>query len=156
MAVRNVARNAQVIQKQQEEKVVTPRSLKLARSINMPAKSISSVKVRAAKKERIAPPINNSKKASGTENSAADPKDSKKKSLKPSSLKERKLEVNGKESQPHRGTSTSLKSSHDCFLYPVLLNSHLTVIINFNLIMYVKVSFAEIDKLHKLGLIFSP
>jgi hypothetical protein len=109
MAVRNVARNAQVIQKQQEEKVVTPRSLKLARSINMPAKSISSVKVRAVKKERIAPPIKNSKKVSGTEISTADPKDSKKKSLKPSSLKDRKPEVNGKESQPRKGTSTSLK-----------------------------------------------
>ncbi|GJM95349.1 hypothetical protein PR202_ga12071 [Eleusine coracana subsp. coracana] len=113
LTIKNVAKNALVLQKQREEKI-KPRTLKLSRSINMPAKTISSVKVRTVKKDKIAPPINSSKKVPGTEDSAADAKGAKEKGLKPASLRAKKLEVNSKQSQPRKGTSAPLKSSHDC------------------------------------------
>ncbi|TVU49510.1 hypothetical protein EJB05_00823, partial [Eragrostis curvula] len=96
MTVKNVARNVQVQQKQREEKV-TPRPLKLSRSLNMPAKSISSVKVRTVRREKIAPPIKTSKKVSGTENGAADAKE---KFVKTASPKVQKPEVINKQSRP--------------------------------------------------------
>ncbi|KAK3140076.1 hypothetical protein QOZ80_5AG0395310 [Eleusine coracana subsp. coracana] len=101
LTIKNVAKNALVLQKQREEKI-KPRTLKLSRSINMPAKTISSVKVRTVKKDKIAPPINSSKKVPGTEDSAADAKGAKEKGLKPASLRAKKLEVNSKQSQPRK------------------------------------------------------
>ncbi|KAK3136854.1 hypothetical protein QOZ80_5BG0443630 [Eleusine coracana subsp. coracana] len=101
LTIKSVAKNAVVLQKQTEEKI-KPRTLKLSRSINMPAKTISSVKVRTVKKDKIAPPIRSSKKVPGTEDSAADAKGAKEKSLKPASLRAKKLEVNSKQSQPRK------------------------------------------------------
>jgi len=67
MTGNNVGKNDQILPKKRENKVKTG-PLKLSRSINMSSKFLSSVKLRTVRKEKIAPPINSSKKVSGTEN----------------------------------------------------------------------------------------
>ncbi|RLN29548.1 muscle M-line assembly protein unc-89-like [Panicum miliaceum] len=98
---KKVVKNAQVLQKEGDEKVV-PGPLKLSRSVNMSGKSISSLRLKSIRKDKIAPPIKSSKKVSETENSAADAKSTKEKILKMASPKVRKPEVNNKESRPPR------------------------------------------------------
>ncbi|NP_001168396.1 uncharacterized protein LOC100382165 [Zea mays] len=78
-----VGNNAQILPRKREDKVKTG-PLKLSRSINMSSKFLSSVKLRTVRKEKIAPPINSSKKVSGTENSRI---------LKTASPRVRKLET---------------------------------------------------------------
>ncbi|CAN6348190.1 unnamed protein product [Urochloa humidicola] len=101
MKEKNVLKNAQVLKKKGEEKVISG-PLKLSRSVNMSGKSISSIRLRSIRKDKIAPPIKSSKKVSETENSATDAKIAKEKSLKMASPKVRKPEVNNKESRPSR------------------------------------------------------
>ncbi|CAN6356660.1 unnamed protein product [Urochloa humidicola] len=98
---KNVVKSAQVLKKKGDEKVISG-PLKLSRSVNMSAKSISSLRLRSIRKDKIAPPVKSGKKVSETENSATDPKIAKEKSLKMASPKVRKPEVNNKESRPHR------------------------------------------------------
>ena len=106
---KNAVKNVQVLQKKGDEKVVLG-PLKLSRSVNMSSKSISSLRSKSIRKDKIAPPIKSSKKVSETENSAADAKNAKEKILKMASPKVRKPEVNNKESRPPRkGTSASPK-----------------------------------------------
>ncbi|XP_062203393.1 flocculation protein FLO11-like [Phragmites australis] len=110
MTVKNFVKNAQVLQNKGEEKVITG-PVKLFRSVNMPAKPISSVKLRVVRKEKIAPPIKNIRKVSGTENSAADAKDAKERVLKTASPKVRKPEVNNKESRPRKEKSAKPRTA---------------------------------------------
>ncbi|CAN6343484.1 unnamed protein product [Urochloa humidicola] len=98
---KNVVKSAQVLKKKGDEKVISG-PLKLSRSVNMSAKSISSLRLRSIRKDKIAPPVKSGKKVFETENSATDPKIAKEKSLKMASPKVRKPEVNNKESRPHR------------------------------------------------------
>jgi hypothetical protein len=104
MTGNNVGKNAQILPKKREDKVKTG-PLKLSRSINMSGKSLSGVKLRTVRKEKIAPPINSSKKVSGTENSSTDAKEVKQRILKTASPKVRKLETNNKEIGPRKGTN---------------------------------------------------
>lgn len=101
MTGNNVGKNAQILPKKREDKVKTG-PLKLSRSINMSGKSLSGVKLRTVRKEKIAPPINSSKKVSGTENSSTDAKEAKQRILKTASPKVRKLETNNKEIGPRK------------------------------------------------------
>ncbi|XP_066356936.1 uncharacterized protein [Miscanthus floridulus] len=101
MSGSNVGKNAQILPKKREDKVKTG-TLKLSRSLNMSAKSLSGVKLRTVRKEKIAPPINSSKKVSGTENSSIDAKEAKQRILKTASPKVRKLETNNKEIGPRK------------------------------------------------------
>ncbi|CAL4905687.1 unnamed protein product [Urochloa decumbens] len=101
MKEKNVAKNAQVLKKKGDEKVISG-PLKLSRSVNMSGKSISSLRLRSIRKDKIAPPMRNSKKVSETENSDTGAKIAKEKSLKMASPKVRKPEVNNKESRPPR------------------------------------------------------
>ncbi|CAN6329565.1 unnamed protein product [Urochloa humidicola] len=101
MKEKNVLKNAQVLKKKGDEKVISG-PLKLSRSVNMSGKSISSIRLRSIRKDKIASPIKSSKKVSETENSAIDAKIAKEKSLKMASPKVRKPEVNNKESRPSR------------------------------------------------------
>ncbi|XP_066359775.1 uncharacterized protein [Miscanthus floridulus] len=101
MTGNNVGKNAQILPKKREDKVKTG-PLKLSRSINMSGKSLSGVKLRTVRKEKIAPPINSSKKVSGTGNSSIDAKDSKQRILKTASPKVQKLETNNKEIGPRK------------------------------------------------------
>ncbi|CAN6338711.1 unnamed protein product [Urochloa humidicola] len=96
---KNVAKNAQVLKRKGDDKVISGQ-LKLSRSVNMSGKSISSLRLRSIRKDKIAPPIKSSKKISETENSATDAKIAKEKSLKMASPKLRKPEVNNKGSRP--------------------------------------------------------
>lgn len=98
MIAKNVAKNTQVWQKGEEKAVLSP--MKLSRSINMPAKSLSSIKMRAVKKEKSDSPMNSNKKVHGAENAAADVR--KEKILKMASPKVRKPEVNNKESRTRK------------------------------------------------------
>ncbi|KAG8049077.1 hypothetical protein GUJ93_ZPchr0009g1023 [Zizania palustris] len=98
MALKNVGKNAHVWQKKVEEKVILS-PLKLSRSINMSAKSLLSIKMRAVKKEKPASPVKSNKKIYRTENDVAVPRE---KNLKTASPKVRKVEVN-KESRSHKG-----------------------------------------------------
>nr|CAB3462449.1 unnamed protein product [Digitaria exilis] len=98
---KNVAKNARVLQKKVNEKVISG-SLKLSRSVNMSGKSISSLRLRSIRKDKIAPPVKGSKKVSETEISAIDAKNTKEKFLKMASPKVRKGEVNSKESRPRK------------------------------------------------------
>jgi len=109
MAEKNAVKNVLVLRKKGDEKVV-PGPLKLSRSVNMSGKSISSLRLKSIRKDKIAPPIKSSKKVSETENSAADAKNTKEKILKMASPKVRKPDVNNNEIRPPRkGTSASLK-----------------------------------------------
>ena len=109
MTEKNAVKNVQVLQKKGDEKVVLG-PLKLSRSVNMSSKSISSLRLKSIRKDKIAPPIKSSKKVSETENSAADAKNTKEKILKMASPKVRKPDVNNNEIRPPRkGTSASLK-----------------------------------------------
>ncbi|CAL5092812.1 unnamed protein product [Urochloa decumbens] len=101
MNEKNVAKNAQVLKKKGDEKVISG-PLKLSRSVNMSGKSISSLRLRSIRKDKIAPPMRSSKKVSETENSDTGAKIAKEKSLKMASPKVRKQEVNNKESRPPR------------------------------------------------------
>nr|AGT16410.1 hypothetical protein SHCRBa_162_H04_R_10 [Saccharum hybrid cultivar R570] len=101
MTGNNVGKNAQILPKKREDKVKTG-PLKLSRSINMSGKSLSGVKLRTVRKEKIAPPINSSKKVSGTENSSTEAKEAKQRMLKTASPKVRKLETNNKEIGPRK------------------------------------------------------
>ncbi|CAL4891442.1 unnamed protein product [Urochloa decumbens] len=101
MKEKNVAKNAQVLKKKGDEKVISG-PLKLSRSVNMSGKSISSVRLRSIRKDKIAPPMRNSKKVAETENSDTGAKIAKEKSLKMASPKVRKPEVSNKESRPPR------------------------------------------------------
>ncbi|CAL4898404.1 unnamed protein product [Urochloa decumbens] len=101
MKEKNVAKNAQVLKKKGDEKVISG-PLKLSRSINMSGNSISSLRLKSIRKDKITPPIKSSKKVSETENSATNAKIAKEKSLKIPSPKVRKPEVNNKESRPPR------------------------------------------------------
>jgi len=101
MTGNNVGKNPQILPKKREEKVkIGP--LKLSRSLNLSGKSLSGVKLRTVRKEKIAPPINSSKKVSGTENSSTDAKEAKQRILKTASPKLRKLETNNKEIGPRK------------------------------------------------------
>ncbi|OEL37143.1 hypothetical protein BAE44_0001839 [Dichanthelium oligosanthes] len=117
MSEKNVAKNAQVLQKKGDGKVI-PRPLKLSRSLNMSGKSISSVRLRTIRKDKIAPPIKSSKKVSETENSATDAKSTKEKFLKTASLKVRKPEVNNKESRPRKVLNAHSEQEDDNFFGP--------------------------------------
>ncbi|KAF8667499.1 hypothetical protein HU200_052694 [Digitaria exilis] len=101
---KNVAKNARVLQKKVNEKVISG-PLKLSRSVNMSGKSISSLRLRSIRKDKIAPPVKSSKKVSETENSAIDAKNTKEKFLKIASPKLRKAEVNNKESRPRKDST---------------------------------------------------
>ncbi|WVZ90927.1 hypothetical protein U9M48_037179 [Paspalum notatum var. saurae] len=100
----------QVLRKKREEKVITG-PVKLSHSINMSGKSISSVKLRTVRKEKIAPPIKSSKKVSGIENYNADAKDARQRILKTASPKVRKPEVNNKESGPRKENSDTPRTA---------------------------------------------
>ncbi|KAJ1265994.1 hypothetical protein BS78_08G116600 [Paspalum vaginatum] len=91
----------QALRKKQQDKVITG-PVKLSRSVNMSGKSISSVRLRTVRKEKIAPPVKSSKKVSGTEISNVDAKDAKQRILKTASPKVRKPEANNKESGPRK------------------------------------------------------
>lgn len=101
MKEKNVAKNAQVLKKKGDEKVI-PGPLKLSRSLNMSGKSITSLRLKSIRKDKIAPPIKSSKKVSETENSVTDAKNAKEKFLKMASPKVRKPEVNKKVTRPPR------------------------------------------------------
>ncbi|KAL6622501.1 hypothetical protein ACP70R_032380 [Stipagrostis hirtigluma subsp. patula] len=98
MALKNVTKNAQVLQKKGEVKAV-PRPVKLSRSVNMPAKSLSSIRVRTVKREKIAPPIKSDKKVAGTEKSATDAKE---KVVRTASTKVQKSAVINKETRSRK------------------------------------------------------
>ena len=100
MAEENVARkDSQLWQNKGEQKVTMLSPLKLSRSINMSPKSLSTIKMRAAKKATSASPMK-SKKVYGIECSS----DHKEKIVKTASPKMRKPDVNNKERQSHKGT----------------------------------------------------
>lgn len=126
MIAKNVAKNTQVWQKGEEKAVLSP--MKLSRSINMPAKSLSSIKMRAVKKEKSDSPMNINKKVHGAENAAADVR--KEKILKMASPKVRKPEVNNKESRTRKGTFYQHLSNHkhNCTLCHELLNLRITAL----------------------------
>lgn len=102
MTVMNVAKNARVWQKKEEEKI-SP--VKLSRSINLSSKSLLSIKMRAVKKEKPASLVKSNKKVYGAENAVADVKE---KNLKSASPKVRKVEVSKKESRSQKGTTFCL------------------------------------------------
>lgn len=109
MKEKNVSKNAQVLKKKGDEKVIRG-PLKLSRSLNMSGKSITSLRLKSIRKDKIAPPIRSGKKVSETGNSVTDAKNTKEKFLKMASPKVRKPETNNKETRPvHKGTSAPLK-----------------------------------------------
>lgn len=95
MTQENVARkDSQLEKKKGEEKVTIVSPLKLSRSISMSAKSLSSPRMRVAKKETSVSPMK-SKKVYGIESSS----DRKGKMVKTASPRIRKPDVNNKEKQ---------------------------------------------------------
>uniref|UniRef100_A0A0E0MNZ0 Calmodulin-binding domain-containing protein n=1 Tax=Oryza punctata TaxID=4537 RepID=A0A0E0MNZ0_ORYPU len=106
MTVMNVAKNARVWQKKEEEKI-SP--VKLSRSINLSSRSLLSIKMRAVKKEKPASPMKSNKKVYGAENDVADTKE---KNLKSASPKVRKVEVNKKESRPQKEKSATPRTEN--------------------------------------------
>ncbi|XP_006664672.1 uncharacterized protein LOC102716924 [Oryza brachyantha] len=110
MIVTNV-KSAHVWQKKVEEKVILS-PLKLSRSINMSAKSLLSIKMRAAKKEKTAksaPPGKSNSKVYGAENAVADTKE---KNLKTASPKVTKVAVNNKEGHPLKEKSAAPRTEN--------------------------------------------
>ncbi|KAF0887685.1 hypothetical protein E2562_002379 [Oryza meyeriana var. granulata] len=108
MTVKNVVKNAHVWQKKVEERVILS-PVKLFRSINLSAKSLLSIKMRAVKKEKPASPVKSNKKVYGAENSVADTKE---KNLKTASPKVRRVEVNKKESHSHKEKSATPRTEN--------------------------------------------
>uniref|UniRef100_A0ACD5XRK5 Uncharacterized protein n=1 Tax=Avena sativa TaxID=4498 RepID=A0ACD5XRK5_AVESA len=98
----NAAKNTQLRQNKAEKPLLSP--LKLSRSINMSAKSLSSTKTRAAK-ENSASPMK-STKVYGIVRSS----DSKGKIVKTASPKIRKPDVNNKERQSHKDQAVTART----------------------------------------------
>jgi hypothetical protein len=104
MTLENVARKGSLLGKKMgEEKVTILSPLKLSRSINMSAKSLSSPKMRVAKKKTSSSPVKR-KKVYGTELLS----DCKGNTVKTASPKIRKPDVSNKERQSHKGTLLSV------------------------------------------------
>ncbi|KAL6846995.1 hypothetical protein ACP4OV_022848 [Aristida adscensionis] len=101
ITLKDVTKNAQVLQKKGVEKAI-PRPVKLSRSVNMPAKSLLSIRLRTVKKDKIAVPIKTDNTVPGTANSTADAKE---KIAKTVSTKVRKPAVNNHESRSRKEKS---------------------------------------------------
>uniref|UniRef100_A0ACD5Y6S8 Uncharacterized protein n=1 Tax=Avena sativa TaxID=4498 RepID=A0ACD5Y6S8_AVESA len=103
MTHENVAKNTQLQQNKREKPLSSP--LKLSRSINMSAKSLSSTNTRAAKKENSSSPMN-SKKVYGIVSSS----DSKDKIVKTASPKILRPDVINKERQSHKDQAVTART----------------------------------------------